>query len=455
MRITSAIRGNAPKAALFGMALALLAPIASAGLALRVNSLEDNSPPGDGIVTLREAMQAIRSGQPTDLGDNPVGTSVIDLRELSGEIELQSLLPRVDRAMHLLGPGREVLAISGGAEGGLRTRLLHVRQPGTLTIEGLELRNGLAQGGHGGGGQQRSGGGGGGAGVGGAILVESGALALLSSRIRNSAARGGNGGSQTLPAGNEGGGGGGGIGGDGQTGSGLVGGSGGSGAPLASFVGAGGDANRPGGNSSEGAGAGGGSGCTTGIPCSALTAFGGFAQFGGGGGGGGWALVSGGVSPTGGDGGFGGGGGGRGGRLSASDGPGGLGGAFGGSGGASIAGGNVAGGGGGGAGLGGAVFMRAGSLLMEDVEFVGNRSERGLGGSHGSSGGPGQGKAGALFIMDAADAVALRVRFIDNSATDATGGGFTPGQASDTGDVFGVLDSLDLFVDGFEASTPD
>ncbi|MEG4361890.1 choice-of-anchor D domain-containing protein, partial [Microcoleus sp. C2C3] len=93
--------------------------------------------------------------------------------------------------------------------------------------------------------------------------------------------------------------------------------------------------------------------------------------FGGGGGGG----------LSGGDGGFGGGGGGA-------DGLGGFGGGNGDDGGG-------IGLGGGGAGLGGAVFIRQGTLTLNNATFTGNEAEGGTG----ASTNPGQGKGGAIFAM--------------------------------------------------------
>jgi hypothetical protein len=141
------------------------------------------------------------------------------------------------------------------------------------------------------------------------------------------------------------------------------------------------------------------------------------------GGGGGFAVGPGG---GGGDGQFGGGGGGSGGRVTTSDGvthwlagvaPG-LGGLLGGDG--SIGDGvGRTGRGGGGAGLGGALFLRAGTLSLEQCSFIGNRASGGEGNESG------YGKGGAIFIYplverEPMDPAVLRGQtYRDNRASDA------------------------------------
>ena len=113
---------------------------------------------------------------------------------------------------------------------------------------------------------------------------------------------------------------------------------------------------------------------------------------GGGGGAGEWVTVC--NAAKGGDAGYGGGGGGGGGGgVSRADG--GSGGNFGGEGGwGGLFWTNA--GGGGGAGLGGAIFMRAGTLVLENCEFKNNSAK---GGNGGYRAGSGQGKAGAIFLI--------------------------------------------------------
>jgi len=216
---------------------------------------------------------------------------------------------------------------------------------GGVTLSNLTITGGRAQGGNG------FGGGGGAAGMGGGLFISDGTVTLSNVKFTNNSAIGGNGGNS-----NNGGGGGG----TGSSGTSSTGGSGGI------FGGTGGDGG--GANTSGGFGGGGGGGGGAG------NGFGGFGGGGGGGGGGGNGF-----------GGFGGGGGGGGGGGNASGG-------FGGGGGG---GGFGGGSGGGGAGLGGAVFIRQGSLTLNNAIFTSNSARGGTG----TSGNSGQGKGGAIFAM--------------------------------------------------------
>lgn len=415
-----------------------------AGTALIVNSLGDDTTPGDGLVTLREAIIAANSDGSTDLGQTGDGADLLDLSGLQGVIVLESPLPPITSDITIFGPGANPLHISGGS-GSDRHRPFFI-DGGDLQIVGVTVRDGRARGGNGGICQQRSGCGGGGAGLGGAIFLNSGSLRLLGVVVSDSEAEGGSGGSRILPAGDHGGGGGGGIllhGGDPAV---PEGGAGADGAPLAGLGGSPGGGGGPGAAGGDGAGGGGGRSWDV------ADAPGGPGGFGGGGGGGGRALGTGGLTPEGGPGGFGGGGGGRGCRPLTGDGPGAPGGVFGGEGGPSSGEGNIAGGGGGGGGLGGAIFARSGSIDLQDVAFVENHALRGSPGTNsGNSGTAGMGKGGALFLMPAATAILSGVTFSDNTATDASGNGYEPGQASDTHDVYGLVADVDrLFAYGFE-----
>ena len=236
---------------------------------------------------------------------------------------------------------------------------------GSLTLKGIELTGGLAQGGSG------ADDGGGGAGMGGAIFAHGGTVTLLDSLLQGNRAQGGAGGGQT---------------GDGQGGGGGLGGSGGAGGPLFSMVTSGGGGGMQGnGASSTGSdnGAGGGpNGGSAGAP----------GGYGGGGGG----------SPLGANGGFGGGGGG--GQYD----EGGSGG-FGGGAGAGASGfagfgggtGFANGGGGGGDGMGGAVFTLGGNLTVTGSTLSANTASGGGGGpaANGASAGlPGQGDGGGIYV---------------------------------------------------------
>ncbi|MHC5818071.1 MAG: DUF4347 domain-containing protein, partial [Nostoc sp.] len=183
-----------------------------------------------------------------------------------------------------------------------------------------------------------------------------------------------------------------------------------------------------GGNGSRGGGGGGGGGDD----------FGGFGDGGGGSG----------ISTRGGGGGFGGGGGGGGDDF----GGGGGGGNFGGGGGGGGTAGDFGGNGGGGAGLGGAVFIRTGSLTLDNATFIDNTAQSGTGEN------PGQGKGGAIFILNQLTnsngnnqgmpaslpkVISLTATFSTNSALDATDNNGTStngiGENQDNNDVFGTI----------------
>ncbi|CAD5952532.1 Nuclear pore complex protein DDB_G0274915 [Planktothrix rubescens NIVA-CYA 18] len=276
---------------------------------------------------------------------------------------------------------------------------------GTVSFSNLTITGGRAQGGNGSG--TNSGGGGGAAGMGGALFIYNGDVtidnviftsnqAIGGSSANNNrflAGGGGFGGNSGVGmAGSSGGNGGGGFGGNGgsNTNASSIGGNGGSGGAFGGSGGAGGNRTN-GGNGTGGGGGGGGFNWTNG----------GNGAFGGGGGSAGDQS-----SLSGGWGGFGGGGG-------AAAGSGGRGG-FGGGGGVSIhtntpgAGGfgGGAGGrttnyspllpGGGGAGMGGAIFVREGSLTLQNTTFTNNTTTGGTGANNGKA------LAGAIFVLDAA-----------------------------------------------------
>jgi hypothetical protein len=197
-----------------------------------------------------------------------------------------------------------------------------------------------------------SGAGGGGAGLGGAVYTEGNTLTISGCSLLNNIAAGGNGG-------------------DGGKYSTF-----GSGTPGAN----GGWPNRGLGGATHPGGAGG---------------------LGGGGGGGGGGS---GVQSDGGPGGFGGGGGGGGNVWAGNPFPGGVGGSFGGTGGTGqpilpFPFYNT--GGGGGAGLGAGIFARTGAVSIVNCTFTSNLATNGVGGSGDPSGANGQGVGGALFVLDA------------------------------------------------------
>ena len=272
-------------------------------------------------------------------------------------------------------------------------------ETGSVTLSNLTITGGRAQGGNG------YSGGGGAAGMGGGLFISGGAVALSNVKFTNNSAVGGNG-----VIGKNGGGGG--------TGSNSTSGVGGNGGI---FGGLGGGAGGSYGTAKNGEfGGGGGGGGTAGS-----------GGFGGGGGGG----------TAGGDGGFGGGGGGVGGLggFGGGDGDGGIG--F----------------GGGGAGFGGAVFIRQGTLTLNNATFTGNKAEGGTG----ASDNPAQGKGGAIFAMTPSSintngnpdgmpltpptVTTLGSTFSANNAANQTGipAAATPlngvGNSQDNNDVYGTI----------------
>lgn len=331
-----------------------------------VDSTADNVA-ADGLTTLREAMQrangavgphTIRfaaglAGQSISLaavGDGTFGPSAF----------------RVDFPITLDATGVNKLVIRRD-NAAVAMRLFYVAPSGSLTLKGLTLSNGLAQGGNGGAGPI---GGGGAAGLGGAILNQ-GAVNLDSVTLIGNQA----------------------IGGIGGTGIGCVSGGGAGGGGLAdNGVDSGGIDGTAGGGPNGGVG---------GHPGAVTGSAGGT----GGGGGGGMSWWEGGLDYSGyngGAGGFGGGGGGGGCGTSAypkgSGGPGGFGGGAGGNsinnytlvnGGFGGGGNGTFGSGGGGAGLGGAIFNHGGSLAIVNSTLTDNTAQggasylsgRGLGGA--------------------------------------------------------------------------
>jgi hypothetical protein len=322
-----------------------------------VNSLLDSATTGPGIVTLREAIIASEAHTSDNLSQTGTGNDTITF-----DPSLAGQTINLTQADSNAAFGPTALVITGtiaidGPAGGITIsgnsaeRVFQVASGATLTLQGLTVTGGKAQGFDGAGGE---GGGGGAAGMGGAIFNQ-GTLNLQASTITNSSAIGGNGG---YGGGAQVGGGGGGLSGPGALG--TAGGAGGA------------TGGGSGGNKTAGQAGG----------------------FGGGGGGGGFPGFSG--DGPGGAGGFGGGGGGGGGYSFTS----GTGSAFGGgsSGASGLAGGGA--GGGGGAGLGGAIFNDGGAVTITNSTFAGNTAQGGQGGTvlgSGTSGSAGSGLGGSIF----------------------------------------------------------
>jgi len=468
-----------------GFALCLAGVLAFAGL---------GAPAADAAVTTTFNVTSA-----ADAGAGTLRQAILDANAMSGRdeitfgladgatITLASALPPIYDDLIIAGPGPSHLFVSGNNQVRVFTVLT-----GTVSIMGLTIQNGRAQGGAGGKGDTNGAGGGGGAGLGAGLLVNDGAVTLANVVFSNNAASGGAGGSgaQGYVQGGAGGGGAGGAGGTGDIGGGGGGGffgAGGNGTKDAgsNAIGAGGGGftgrgggkggvatdmggggaglaiGAPGGGggngSAQGSGGGGGSigfaGANAGASAAATGGAGGFGGGGGAGGGadgnggaggdfgGGGGSRSAGVNDTGGPGGFGGGGGGSvnlggvggfgggGGGASATGAAGGSGGAHGGA--ASNA------NGGGGGGLGGALFVRGGRLILVNTAFNTNSATGGGGGNNPSAaaGQRGEGKGGGLYSGAGSTAISVDAAptFSGNSAQDAGG------SATDNSDSFGAL----------------
>lgn len=425
---------------LIGLILATTTPAAAQFVVTNTND--------SGTGSLRQAMQ--------EAATNPGSTITFSSALASQTITPSAPLPVIDQNTVINGSGAPGLAISGDHA----FRVFFV-QGGTVTIENLTIKNGLAQGGAGGTG------GGGGMGAGGAIYVNAGAAVTVSNvDLAGNAAIGGAGGTGSSAVN---GGGGGGLGGGGGQpasdprtagfggGGGYTGGGGGGGAngPSPGAGGAGvvpsdiGSAGQLGNIGGDGGGLNGGTGGPGGdIP-------------GGGGGGGGLATGAGGDGGAGfvGDGAAGTAGGGGGSAVGA----GGDGGAFGGGGGGLANGGKGGfGGGGGGAGnstfgpptvsTGGAGGFGGGGGGA--LAASGSTATGGIGGSGGGSGGSGDVTAGgsggggaafggAIFVASGGSLTIGRGGVSASNVTAGTGG---TGSATAVAGTNGAAAGQDLFL---------
>jgi hypothetical protein len=107
---------------------------------LTVNSSLDNNTPGDGLVTLREAIIAANANSTTDLGQTGSGADTIEFSpSVTGTIALIFGEMMVTEGLTINGPGRDVLTINAQQN----SRILHFRGgTGDFTINGLTLTGG-------------------------------------------------------------------------------------------------------------------------------------------------------------------------------------------------------------------------------------------------------------------------------------------------------------------------
>ncbi|MCW5845474.1 MAG: hypothetical protein KIT77_29750, partial [Caldilinea sp.] len=182
---------------IFTTALVLTLVLAQVGLStpvVRAAQFAVTSTADSGAGTLRQAILD---------ANGSAGADIITFNLPAGStIALSSPLPPITDDLLIGGPGAEQLTVSGSSTSRVFTVL-----GGTVTISGLAIRNGKAQGGAGGAGNA-AGGGGGGAGLGGGMLINAGTVSLIDILFDDNHAIGGAGGAGS--AGTTGGGGGGG-----------------------------------------------------------------------------------------------------------------------------------------------------------------------------------------------------------------------------------------------------
>src|SRR5512147_1600388 len=114
-------KSAAPRPAKNVLAAALIAALSlstARAATLVVNSIGDDVTPADGLVTLREAINAANGDATTDLGDTGNGADTIDLSAVGGTIMLTAALPVVSGAITIAGPGRTALTIEGSSGNG-------------------------------------------------------------------------------------------------------------------------------------------------------------------------------------------------------------------------------------------------------------------------------------------------------------------------------------------------
>lgn len=136
---------NKKLCAAIGLALTVMTGVSATSHAatLTVNSAADNMIAGDGLVTLREAVEAADTDGMTDLGQTGSGADTItfDSSLSGGTILLDGSEIEINSELTISGPGADELTID--AQG--NSRIFSVNASGTdVTISGLTLTGGNA-----------------------------------------------------------------------------------------------------------------------------------------------------------------------------------------------------------------------------------------------------------------------------------------------------------------------
>ena len=106
--------------------------------AITVNSLADSTTPGDGICTLREAINNANSDSNTAGGDCVTGSGADTITfSVSGTITLGSTLPNITTPVAINGTGQTVVV-----SGNNTVRVLYVESTGNLMLNTITVQNG-------------------------------------------------------------------------------------------------------------------------------------------------------------------------------------------------------------------------------------------------------------------------------------------------------------------------
>ncbi|MGH7180329.1 MAG: right-handed parallel beta-helix repeat-containing protein, partial [Tepidisphaeraceae bacterium] len=107
-----------------------------------VNSDASNTPAGDGLVTLREAINAANSDSTTDLGQTGSGADTItfDLGAGAHQIILTNVLPGLNSTIEIQGPGADLLTI--GRNSLIDFRIFWNPFRNNITLSGMTITGG-------------------------------------------------------------------------------------------------------------------------------------------------------------------------------------------------------------------------------------------------------------------------------------------------------------------------